>query len=443
MRDKIDFLIFYEGLNREMESISLLKAELKQRGYKVVISHFMNCDYALTKKLNPKVVITPWLRFDENVYRYTCLFKNPPKIVNLQWEQVFSQYGLETGLEVIRDSALRAYHLCWGNATVERLVREGVRRENTRNVGNISLDFCKPVFQNYYLSKKVIAKKENLKSEKKWILYISSFSYDTYDDATVKVLDSRSSGSYKEMMDSSNLSREATLDWIESYLIKYSDKEYIYRPHPSEKNHPRLEMMKNKYLNFHVCTNYNIKQWIFVADTIQLWNSTSIAEVYLMNKKCSIIRPLPLNDIYQAEYYPGSVNITEFDEFLNNCVNGNSDLEFPISPETMMNYYSNGDDYSFMRTADALVDILKSDRVQNLNPKVELSKRLLYKRREFASELCSLAYKFKPFFALCRKSKSSILSNCALAAENKMKSLRIQNKIEKYYKTYFLQQIDK
>ena len=58
---------------------------------------------------------------------------------------------------------------------------------------------------------------------------------------------------------------------------------------------PALEELAKKRPNFHVIFADSVKQWIVAADSISIWMSTAIAEVYMAGKSCHILRPSPLN----------------------------------------------------------------------------------------------------------------------------------------------------
>lgn len=55
----------------------------------------MEAHLHMTKE-KAKVVVTPWLRYDINVCRYLSFAKKPYKLVNLQWEQAYSERSLES-----------------------------------------------------------------------------------------------------------------------------------------------------------------------------------------------------------------------------------------------------------------------------------------------------------------------------------------------------------
>jgi surface carbohydrate biosynthesis protein len=364
----LDFLIFYEHVNREIENDTLLKNELQKRGYSCEIVRFTGPGiYRLHKKKNrARVVVTPWLRYNENVYKYLQYAKKPYKIVNLQWEQVYSLGGVKSGITVISGEAMKAYHTCWGENSRARLENSGIPAENLQIVGAMQQDYGRPLFDKYYLDKEGLAEKYSLRGDVEWILFISSFSYATYPEADLKKLAERFGDHILENAKLHKTSQAAMLDWIE-VLLERTDKEFIYRPHPSELLCERLEEIKKKYPNFHVISERSVKQWAKVSDKVNLWISTSNAEIASMGVDYHIIRPLPINEDFDAESMVNEETITELEEFIRINI---SDVS--VDPEKIAERLENLSHYynydferaAYERTADDLEKVYKSEKGQ-------------------------------------------------------------------------------
>lgn len=88
----LDFLILYEHVVREYESILLLKAELARRGYTVELRQLLDrkkLKYFTLKK--PKVLVSSCMYDDEAINSH--VYNNIGvcnKVVNLHWEQMLS-----------------------------------------------------------------------------------------------------------------------------------------------------------------------------------------------------------------------------------------------------------------------------------------------------------------------------------------------------------------
>ncbi len=352
----MDFLIFYEHFNREMENIILIKKQLINMGYSVEISHFSMNSYSKHVLFNkPKVVVTPWLRDNENIYHYTR-FSNTPKLVNLQCEQIYSYNDFKLGIASTTGLALKANHFCWGEAAKKRLMNEGISEENLKVTGAVQLDFCRPEFDSYYLNRLAIAEKYNLDTQKKWVLFISSFSYATYNEKSLEILHEQW-GDFTEFVDISKKSRLEVLQWIEELLKEDSNIEFIYRPHPSENIDRNLEEMSNVFLSCRIINDYSVKQWIKISDSIVTWYSTSVAEICAMNKSFCIVRPVTIPENYEVDIMRNANFITTREDFIK-YINGYDKLECPINMQIFHEYYLIENTPAYVNVANYLVEIL-------------------------------------------------------------------------------------
>ena len=93
------------------------------------------------------------------------------------------------------------------------------------------------------------------------------------------------------------VSMEKTLAWFDRYLGDHPEVELVYRRHPSEWKCKALDELAAKRPNFHVIFADSVKQWIVAADSISIWMSTAVAEVYMAGKSCHILRPVPIDSL--------------------------------------------------------------------------------------------------------------------------------------------------
>lgn len=428
----MDFIIFYEHISREAENILLVKEELNSRGYSVEISHFSFNGYGKNILFSkPKVVVTPWLRSDENLYRFTRFRNRPSKIVNLQWEQIYNKQDLESGLVETLDQAKDVNHICWGKASKDRLTKIGVPENKLEITGAIHLDFSREEFNHYYKSREELADEYNIPNDKKWILYVSSFAYATYSEEDIRELENQWNMSYYDMVKVSRDSRKKTLEWIEELLNKDTEVIFIYRPHPSEKIDEELIRFKNQHDNFYVIKDYSVKQWIKVCNKINTWYSTSIAEIYYMGKECSIVRPYKLLDDIEVEIMNGAKFITTKDEFIQyNLLDKSGEKYFPISKETMDYFYDFEDSIpSYVRVANYLEKVYKSEEyntVYSFSKDDKQKYKKLYKNSILISLISDFVAKTNIKLSRIIPIKKRIFTNI----ENK--AMANKNGIEKY-----------
>ena len=363
--DKMDFLFFYEHINREVENVSLIMHELQKRGYSCDIAHFAGPGlYKYGKKKNrASVVVTPWLRYDNNVFHYMQFARHPYKIVDLQWEQVYNKSGVDSGLVNVCDESLKAYHVCWGDNSKERLLSFGAPEENLCVCGAIQQDFGRDIFCDYYKSRQTIADEYGLDADKKWFLFVSSFSYVTYPDESIRKLAEQYGEHPLKFAELSKRSFADITSWIER-LLSEQDCEFIYRPHPSEKDSDRLLELAARYSNFHVIRDFSVKQWAKVCDHVNSWISTSNAEIISMGVDYSTIRPIPVPHEMEMESMRGEEYVTTVEDFVKvNVECDNSPERIARRREQLGHFYNyDPDRAAYKRVADFLEEVYKSSK---------------------------------------------------------------------------------
>ncbi|MPM74253.1 hypothetical protein SDC9_121238 [bioreactor metagenome] len=259
--------------------------------------------------------------------------------------------------------AKKAFHLCWGDNSKERLTLAGVAERNLIITGAIQLDYGRPAFEAYFLDRGSIASEFELDCSKEWLLLISSFAYVNYGSDAIKELENQFGCSLVEQVKLHTASQSVVLDWTER-LMKAVDYEIIYRPHPSEKVDDRLKKMQVHYPRFHVIPNYSVKQWAKVSDKTNLWISTSNAELSAMGIDYAIVRPVPIPAELEVESMREESFITDYDAFFQYNTSGADG--FSISPSERMkklsHYYSYDENVpSYVKVADCLEKIIKTD----------------------------------------------------------------------------------
>lgn len=242
MKKKV-LTIVVEAVNREMDNALLLKAELERRGYLVNI---LNKTDQISKK-RTDILLIPNCYNKKNVefyrYRFNC---NNWNIVNLQYEQILSKSSDNCSFFALDDMAKKVIHLSWGKHAADRLKEQNVLPEKNIIVGAMQMDFTRTEFLNFWKSKNLISHEFLLPLNKKWILFISSFS----------AISENVNNAYKEDFDEERIirqrdrainSQKAILDWIDKFLRNNKEYIFIYRPHPAEINSPSINIMLNKH----------------------------------------------------------------------------------------------------------------------------------------------------------------------------------------------------
>ena len=335
----LDFLILYEHTVREYESDLLLKLELERRGYTVRIRQLLDAkDLRLFGKDKPEVLVASCMYDNEaiNSHVYNNIGKCN-KIVNLHWEQMLSDTQEEGDWFNMNGNAKRCVQTCWGQRTAQRLQAHGMDAKNTPVTGAVMMDFLRPEFKGYFKDKETLCKEFGLDPAKQLHLYISSFGYASMTDQEVAELSKMAGTDFSGFARTNRVSMEKTLAWFDRYLGDHPEVELVYRRHPSEWKCKALDELAAKRPNFHVIFADSVKQWIVAADSISIWMSTAVAEVYMAGKSCHILRPVPIEHEYDPVIYKDAHYVTSYPEFAAAMAQPNP--PFPIARVVIEGYF--------------------------------------------------------------------------------------------------------
>ena len=355
----LDFLILYEHTVREYESDLLLKLELERRGYQVEIRQLLDPKYRrLFGRDKPEVLVASCMYDNEaiNSHVYNNIGRCD-KIVNLHWEQMLSDTQEEGDWFNMNGNAKRCIQTCWGKRTAARLQAHGMDPKNTPVTGAVMMDFLRPEFKGYFKDKAALCREFGLDPDKKLHLYISSFGYASMSAEEVAELSRMAGTDFTGFAATNRISMDQTLRWFDAYLGDHPEVELVYRRHPSEWNSPALEELTRKRPNFHVIFADSVKQWIVAADSISIWMSTAIAEVYMAGKSCHILRPVPIEHEYDPVIYKGARYVTSYEEFC--TAMAQSDPPFPIRREVIEGYFDPSPRPAYLRMADLLEQVYR------------------------------------------------------------------------------------
>lgn len=333
---KYDFVFVCESKVRELECCCLIGLELEKRGYKVgIINYWMPLIRKDYEPVETKVLMSHAIYKDESLKRELSYIKGTTKVINMQWEQIYSKRELTSKLSPwkMEGDVKKAIHLSWGQNNYDKLVDDdGVPKENVRMVGSVTMDFLRPEYRDYYLSRDEVIKSYNLPSDKKLCLFISSFSL-------VNLPANIQEDEFKDIWDLQIESQKKVLSWFDKILDTRDDITLVYRPHPAEADNVLLSEMEKKHKNFVCIRELSVKQWIIVADVIYNWFSTAMAEIYFANKQCFILRPMPLSDDIEVTILENGKFITTLDEFEHTF--DATEIEMPIPEENISSSYCN------------------------------------------------------------------------------------------------------
>lgn len=315
---KIDFVLFYEHWKRELYGIVQIATELEKRGYSVRIVNLcsLNTQYWIgfeTYFYEPEVVVFPWLYKDYEIDQARNFKNKIYKLVNMQCEQVLSKRVIQNGFFRIKESAINAYHISWGENSTKRFLDDGVKPSHIWQVGNINLDINREKYDRLFLERKEISKRYHLDYDKKWVLYCSNFKLVNIAEEELEIIEKRSAGVI-ELEKYMRIAQKATLDWLEKFLQKNKEFEIIYRMHPVESEDKSLAHPVLQQKNFHCIRDYSINQWARVCDFALSWGSTALLDTIIAGKPSAYLRPYPIPQSAYGDMDDKVVEIKTYEE---------------------------------------------------------------------------------------------------------------------------------
>lgn len=362
MREKVDFLFRYEHKAREIESLMLLKIELERRGY--TVAYVANYDYKRKRSYYaPKVFIAPAVYNNSQLKGDYIEYGLLKKIANMQWEQVYPgkyEYSFSPYIS-IKEIGDKIVNFCWGINSRDRIIRDGVSPEKAVLVGDISLDLLRGNFSRALSTKEIVAAEYGLDRDKKWYLFISSFTSCEMDDIQKKLAKIELGNDFDMYVDLSIESRAKILDWFEKLVKNDPESIVIYRPHPNEsKSCERLKIMERTYPNFRVIGNGALKHWVNVCDKTYNWISSGIIDVIMLDRPYRMLRPIPVPKDYDYKFMQTAHHITTISEFLEEA--NDFSVKEVISKEILKKYYKISDEFAYQNICDVLEDMLNTSK---------------------------------------------------------------------------------
>ena len=315
-------------------------------------------------EFTPDVVLVPYLYEDYQLDMFKRIFRNKiPRIINLQYEQILSDTRIKENSQIPNNKNKNGFHICWNKNWQNKLIQNGINKENAILIGSINIDMCRERFFDIYETKEYLSRKYKLDKNKKWILIISSMAFANSSEFKKKWhYNNLNWGKEKtdERIEIDTKSRDIIVKWIEEYT-KENDCEIIYRPHPAEDIHYNIKADNN----IHIIRENSIRTWIKNSEKIHAWYSTSITEIYFMNKICSILRPIDLPKSMHSKLLNSGKFIKTYEEFCD--FNNNCEEKFPIDENLILNeFYIDEEEYAYEKICNLVDDIIYKNLVMDL-----------------------------------------------------------------------------
>jgi surface carbohydrate biosynthesis protein len=357
----IDYILYYEHITRELESIKKVKAYLDLMGYKGIILPIHYNRYINVIKYRPKIVIVPYLysKNDSTFLRYKNLYGDV-KCLNLHSEQISNKNTVDFMMPK-DDYSRNVFHIAWGKKFAKALVENDVESAKIFITGSIRND---SIFD--------YEKRRHIKSDN--ILIPTSFSLTMVSDQYIDNLEqSMEKKKLKRNIEFMEKSRDDFFNLIYQAAKKFEDKKFFLRPHP----HVDI----NLYINIFKMTNNihkipdniyieregSIQEFFSKGNKIIAWHSTSILEGAMMNKDVAILAPLEFPPHMRMDFME-FINILNSKETLFNFINSNNIKQNNLDKYIYNNFY-NVDGLSSLRVSHVISNIISSTVFQNCKSK--------------------------------------------------------------------------
>lgn len=403
-----DVIILYEHKNREIESAVLLKYELMRRGYKVRILNVYRIKKIRDYNINAKVIVNFCLYGDIELHRYIYeFFGNKNKVLNLQWEQVYSDKKTYKK-RIPSGNAKNAVHICWGKNQYDLLRANGCK--NAMLTGPVHMDFLKPAFRNWYLEREELFSRYGIDSSKKTLLFISSFTTFYKTDEQMEYMQRFFSYDVFKFRELSINSRNTILSWFERLAKENSDVNIIYRPHPGELSDDQIKRICKENPNIYCISELSVKQWICACDVLLNWLSTAGVEAFFAGKSELFLRPFALESSMEYDMFDGACTASNYDSFARYVTDESLiDQYYKKQPrdEKIMPYYLNDSGYAYLRICDIIEKMIKTEKYNMPREKIyrvgrfksylkEEIKTKLCKAEKHGSRICEMIIKRRP-----------------------------------------------
>lgn len=370
---EVDFLMIYEHKVRELENLCLLKYELDRRGYRTKILYIDSEESlkAFKPVYHAKVVMVMACYRSSTLEWHTKDYIRFDKVINLQWEQAvpMNQEEDKNGFRNFSGIAKEVVHISWGKANRNRLINiAGIPERKVKLTGHIGMDFLRPEFAGYYMTREELFEKFGIPADKKVCLFISTFKPESVSAEFLEEMCKRYGDSWRITHEISVKTQKTILEWITKIVDEDKDVFFVYRPHPSEVTDELLEL-QNRYPNMRIIGEYSVHQWILACDLMFSWISTCIVDVFFARKMCYILRPYDMPRENELRIYQDADEIVNYEQFEEAVKREN--YNFPIHQEVIGDYYDiDWNRASYLRLADAAEEVYKDDYYK-------LGKRLL------------------------------------------------------------------
>lgn len=301
---KIDVLIIFEHITRELETCFYLKFELEKLGLscELVPLHFNR--YVTNVRFKPRIVVLPFInsKDDFTLQKIRDVYGEDVMALNLHHEQLYNESTKKFMLP--KDSYSReTYHLAWTESFSLDLIEAGAKTEKIKVLNN-------PRFDSFWLDSG--EKFPLIESYEEVIFFPTTFAWAFVSEDYFLSLGHISKDRFYRMKEITDKTAQTYFNDIRKLAELFPRKLFLVRPHPYED----ISYFHNKFLeysglnilpeNIKIERSGNVYDWIKVASVVVGWCTTTNMEA-AMCKKCSVV--------YHPTHYPTDMDLSFFKDF--------------------------------------------------------------------------------------------------------------------------------
>jgi hypothetical protein len=298
MQRKPHLLALVEHVDRELDLLCLLGAELKARfGIDLQILNFYADAPLALNGASPDVVLTPFFYATEDVVLKDYVNAWPDATwLNFAWEQVF--YPSQALIKRPRDAFTRnnVTHVAWSRDFLDYQVANGVAPERVELIGHGVYALYDKRRRPYFTPRVELARRYGLDPTKRWVFVPENYRWAFFADNKLKNLGARGveADDLRAMRDYCRASMTDLIVWCEA-LTDTGDVEVIFRPRPATSVEEFSAFMKgvigDRPPRFHLIKQESAREWVLASDASASSFSTVLIEAALAGRAAMRVEP--------------------------------------------------------------------------------------------------------------------------------------------------------
>lgn len=372
---RVDVLFFVEHRDRELEVVSAIAKDLRERhGLRVAIAStlFHPLLSALTTK--PRVVVSTGIapsasenQGPEFIHAiFQALYGDSITYACMNWEQVLSP--INKSFRPPRDSFTKktVHHVSWGAEYRDFLISCGVQPDRIRTTGKPALSLLRDKLgRRHEAIRTDLARRTGVDLKKRWFFFPMTCHLAFFSDYHVRSRIGVGSDEKTVLEHAAYVRR--TIDTIFRWLGQIDDSaasnnvSIVLRPHPSVS----VEQYEERFASLigqvpaavHVTKEGNAYEWLAVSEAC-LTNYSSLAlDAVTVGRPAYLLEPEPFPWFLDVDWFHGIPRVATFDELVATFSGGHRTAAVPSD---VISKHSTGDLDGVTATAERLADLART-----------------------------------------------------------------------------------